>query len=143
MKVSAKAEYACLAMLELAERHGKGQPVSIKAIAERHSVSAGFLIQILLQLKGAGLAASSRGASGGYQLAHNPDAITLAAIIDAIDGPPKTTSALSALPESTLGQAILSTWHRVQYAERNILEKLTLANLLEQSRESESLSYQI
>jgi Rrf2 family protein len=143
MKISAKAEYACLAMLELAAQRSKAQPVSIKAIAERHEISSGFLIQILLQLKGAGLTASSRGASGGYQLARSPESIHLAEIIDAIDGPPKTTSALSGLPESGLTRAILATWQKVQRAERNILEKLTLADLLVQARDTESLSYQI
>src|SRR4051794_3235405 len=126
MKISAKAEYACLAMLELAAQRAKAQPVSIKAIAERHGLSSGFLIQILLQLKGVGLTASSRGASGGYQLARAPDKIRLADVVDAIDGPPKTTSALSSLPASGLTRAILDTWQRAQRAERNIVEKLTL-----------------
>src|SRR5262245_20154391 len=143
MKISAKAEYACLAMLELAAQRSKGQPVSIKAIADRHEISSGFLIQILLQLKGAGLTSSSRGAAGGYQLARAPEKINVAEIIGAIDGPPKTASALSTLPESGLTQAILATWHRVQQAERGILEKLTLADLLTQARDSEMLSYQI
>src|SRR5436190_20185430 len=84
MKISAKAEYACVAMVELAAQYSKGQPVSIKAIAETYGISPGFLIQILLQLKGAGLVASSRGAAGGYQLAQAPDAINLANIIDVI-----------------------------------------------------------
>lgn len=143
MKVSAKAEYACLAMLELAARREKNQPVSIKAIAELHGISSGFLIQILLQLKGAGLAASSRGAAGGYQLARSPDAIRLSEIIDAIDGPPKTTSALSPLTESGLSRVILGVWQRVQTAERDILENLTLSELLSQARDGESLVYQI
>ncbi|MFO0969901.1 MAG: Rrf2 family transcriptional regulator [Gemmataceae bacterium] len=143
MKISAKAEYACLAMLELAAQRGKNQPVSIKAIAERHDISSGFLIQILLQLKGAGLAASSRGASGGYQLARSPDAINLAEIIDAIDGPPRTTSALSSLPDSGLTRTILNTWQTVQHAERDILEHLTLSELLSRARDVETLSYEI
>jgi Rrf2 family protein len=143
MKISAKAEYACLAMLELAAQHRKGQPVSIKAIADLHGISGGFLIQILLQLKGAGLAASSRGAAGGYQLARSPETIGLAEIIDAIDGPPKTTSALSPLPESALIRVIVSTWQKVQKTERDILEVLTLADLLVQAREGEALTYQI
>ena len=68
MKLSAKAEYACVAMLELAARSNRGLPVSIKAISEQYGISSGFLMQIFLQLKGAGLVSSVRGASGGYQL---------------------------------------------------------------------------
>jgi len=77
MKVSAKTEYACIAMLELAAHYGTGQPVRVRRIAERHEVPARFLVQILLQLKGAGLVASVRGAAGGYQLLKPPEQVTL------------------------------------------------------------------
>src|SRR5207248_651097 len=60
VRVSAKADYACIAMVELASRYRAGQPVQIKNIAEAHNISPRFLVQILLQLKGAGLVASSR-----------------------------------------------------------------------------------
>ena len=72
MKISAKTEYACIAMLELAAQYGSGEPVRIRRIAERHDVPPRFLVQILLQLKGAGLVASVRGAAGGYQLSSRP-----------------------------------------------------------------------
>jgi DNA-binding IscR family transcriptional regulator len=52
MKLFAKTEYACIAVLELALRHGSGQPVRIREIAETHGIPARFLVQILLQLKG-------------------------------------------------------------------------------------------
>ena len=58
MRISAKAEYACAAMLELAASYGEPQPVRIKAIADAQGISARFLVQILLQLKTAGLVAS-------------------------------------------------------------------------------------
>src|SRR6184192_3344640 len=81
---SAKAEYACIAMLELAARHG-AQPVRLKQIAEGHRIPQRFLVQILLQLKGSGLVVSARGASGGYLLARPPDTITLADVLNVID----------------------------------------------------------
>ena len=62
MKVSAKSEYACIAMMELAANYRAGQPTRIKAIAEAHGINSGFLVQILLQLKNAGLGASVRAA---------------------------------------------------------------------------------
>ena len=69
MKISAKAEYACLAVLALA-RHKPGEPpMRIREIAEAHGIPERYLVQILLQLKGAGLVTSVRGASGGYRLA--------------------------------------------------------------------------
>src|ERR671923_1595541 len=85
MRVSAKAEYACVAMLELAANYRQPQPVRIKAIADAQGIPPRFLVQILLQLKTAGLVASVRGAAGGYQLAKPPERITLADIINAID----------------------------------------------------------
>ncbi len=60
MRISAKAEYACIAMIELATSHGEPQPVRIKAIADNHGIPQRFLVQILLQLKGAGLVVSVR-----------------------------------------------------------------------------------
>ena len=85
MRISAKAEYACVAMLELAANYGEPQPLPIKAIAEAQSIPQNFLVQILLQLKTAQLVVSVRGASGGYQLARPPEEITLADVINAID----------------------------------------------------------
>src|SRR3954469_11146642 len=85
MRVSAKAEYACVAMLELAINYREPQPLRIKAIADAQGIPQRFLVQILLQLKTAGLVVSVRGASGGYQLARPPENISLAQVVHAID----------------------------------------------------------
>src|SRR5215467_13710965 len=87
MRVSAKAEYACIAMFELAANHGTPQPVRVKAIADAHGIPLRFLVQILLQLKAAGLVMSTRGASGGYHLTRRPEQISLADVIHVIDPP--------------------------------------------------------
>ena len=86
--ISAKAEYACAAMLELATQHGQPKPVRIQSIADTTGISSRFLVQILLQLKGAGLVASVRGALGGYQLVRAPDKVSLADIVYTIDRAP-------------------------------------------------------
>ena len=87
VKISAKAEYACLAMLALA-RHGPDDPpVRIREISEAHGIPERYLVQILLQLKGAGLVASTRGAAGGYRLARPATSISLGEVLTAIDGP--------------------------------------------------------
>src|ERR1700735_2272211 len=77
VKVSAKTEYACIAMLERSASFGSGEPVRIRKIAEDHGVPSRFLVQILLQLKGAGYVNSTRGAAGGYELIKPPDEISL------------------------------------------------------------------
>src|SRR5689334_12789105 len=87
MKLSAKAEYACLAVLDLALRRGQPQPVRVSDIAERNSIPERFLVQILLQLKGAGLVHSVRGAAGGYHLAVDPDRLNLFEVVQLVDGP--------------------------------------------------------
>ena len=62
-------------------------PTSVRDIAERTGLPQPYLEQILLALKGAGLVRSKRGVGGGYVLARPADAITLGAIVSAVDGP--------------------------------------------------------
>ena len=143
MKVSAKAEYACVAMVELAIKHPLGQPVQIKNIAQAHGISPRFLVQILLQLKAAGLVSSSRGSTGGYQLSRPPDDISLADIVHVIDQAEQIPSALSSLPSSQVVQALRTVWHTVSRAELEILASTSLTNLVQLSQASDAASYQI
>src|SRR5438094_1208605 len=132
MRISAKAEYACVAMMELAAGYRAPQPLRIKAIADAQGIPQRFLVQILLQLKTAGLVASVRGASGGYQLTRPPDNITLAQVINAVDEPTaKTDYALGKLHLRTpASETLLRVWHEVQAEEQRLLHSLTLAELL-------------
>jgi len=142
---SAKAEYACIAMLELAARHGDPTPVRLKSIADSHSIPKRFLVQILLQLKGAGLVASTRGASGGYHLARAPDAITLADVIGVIDRSdnPAEVRGTSSAPPSPLTRAIHGVWSDILNAQHHLLEATTLATLLQRAQSGYDLMYQI
>ena len=144
MRISAKAEYACVAMLELAANHGEPQPMRIKAIAEAQGIPQRFLVQILLQLKTAGLVVSVRGAAGGYQLARDPETISLAAIINAIDASTLApdTALAKAGPPSPAVHTMLSIWKEIQMEEQRMLEKVSLAELLRR-QESNALTYQI
>ncbi len=144
MRISAKAEYACVAMLELAASHGEPQPLRIKAIAEAQGIPQRFLVQILLQLKTVGLVASVRGAAGGYQLTRSPDQITLAQVINGIDD--RSLAPRSALGEANrtpFVEAVLDVWRDLQRHEQQTLQSLSLAELLRRSRRSGALSYQI
>lgn len=143
MKVSAKAEYACVALIELASRHGKGLPTSIKAIAEQYGISSAFLTQIFLQLKGAGMVMSVRGSAGGYQLAQPPERINLADIVETIDGQPQGSSALYSMPQSPIIHTLQGVWTRVQKLQRKILEEITVADLHRQAHEAGVVFYQI
>lgn len=142
MRVSAKAEYACIAMLELAARHRATQPVRVKAIADAHGIPQRFLVQILLQLKGAGLVVSVRGAAGGYQLARSPGEISLADIVHTIDRPPQRSDPVAS-PNSLMVHAVRAAWREIQAEEQRLLEELTLDELVRRARETSELSYQI
>jgi Rrf2 family protein len=143
MRISAKAEYACIAMFELAAQHGGTQPVRVKAIADTHGIPPRFLVQILLQLKGSGLVASTRGAAGGYQLARPPEEISLADVINAIDRAPAPRPSPLGSPKSPAVQAVRSVWQEIQAEEQRRLEELTLADLVRRFPQSSELSYQI
>lgn len=144
MRLSAKAQYACVAMLELACNYGERTPVHLKTIAEGHGISQRFLVQILLQLKGSGLVESTRGAAGGYQLAKPPADISLADVIHAIDqAPPVAPSALTGLNSTSAVQVISHCLQEVQNREQQRLAAVTLADLVKQAQPTDELSFQI
>jgi Rrf2 family protein len=143
MRVSAKAEYACVAVLELAAHHGSPLPLSVKAIAEHHDIPQRYLVQILLQLKGAGYVASTRGTSGGYQLVVSPEEISLADVMTAIDGPLADEYKPASARNSPATQAIASVWNEVLDAERAMLQEVTFAELVKRMRRSVENMYYI
>jgi Rrf2 family protein len=133
-----------MAMLQLAVSAGEPQPVRIKTIHDATGIPLRFLVQILLQLKTAGLVASVRGAAGGYQLARSPETISLAAIITAIDDRTLApTSALTKVLPSPVVDALLGAMREIQREEQRMLEEVTLAELLRRAQEKDIHSYQI
>jgi Rrf2 family protein len=132
MKISAKAEYACLALLALARRGADAPPLRIREISETYEIPERYLVQILLQLKGAGLVASTRGAAGGYRLTRAPENVRLSEVLLAIDGPDSTHQERG----SASRQACLvleSVWASVRAAEHAVLDRTTIASLVEQT----------
>ena len=144
MKISAKTEYACIAMLELASRYESGEPVRVREIAARHRVPSRFLVQILLQLKGAGLVASIRGAAGGYQLLRSPDELSLGEVIEVIEGTSGQQEVLTAAwPDSPAVKALQDVWHELTQAQRRWLREITFAHLLEKAKTYDHQMYYI
>jgi Rrf2 family cysteine metabolism transcriptional repressor len=133
MLFSAKAEYACVAMLELAARHADPRPVRLADIASKHGISDRFLVQILLDLKRAGLVDSTRGAAGGYQLARNPDDITLYDILRVIDPPEQPVRKDDKLNPTVYVRNVRAVWDRVVEVQQVVLKETTLGDLLAQS----------
>jgi Rrf2 family protein len=144
MRISAKTEYACIAMLELASRFGSGEPVRIRKIAERHDVPARFLVQILLQLKGAGLVASTRGAAGGYHLVRPPEEVSLGHVMDVIEGASSGNGrSPSASPDSPAVKVLMRAWGDVAARKREMLHAITFAELLDQAKQEDGQMYYI
>ena len=143
MRVSAKAEYACIAMLELAANHGDPQPVRVKAIADAHGIPVRFLVQILLQLKGAGLVASTRGAAGGYHLTRSPETISLAHVINVTDRTPPPRPDPATPAASIAVRAVRVVWQEIQAEEQRMLEEVTFADLVRRIQPAHELTYQI
>lgn len=85
MRLSRKSEYACLALIELAEHYDTGY-LRTADIAEARKIPRTYLEQILLILKRTGYVRSARGAEGGYKLSKPPAEITLAEILRLMDG---------------------------------------------------------
>lgn len=141
MNISAKTEYACIAVLELAARYESGKPIRIREIVEANGIPSRFLVQILLQLKSAGIVGSTRGAAGGYQLVKPPDEITLSEVMAVSDG--QTADPVSSvLQATTASRALMETWQGVAAVQTEMLEAVTFADLLERVRgQTENMYY--
>lgn len=129
MRISQKLEYACRALAQLAKHHDGRSLTRLEELAQREAVPGGFLVQILNDLKRAGLVDSRRGASGGYLLAREPSGITLRQVAEAVE-PALLTSTVSDDGES--GTAVRQAWLTASEAWRQSLEQVTLENLAHQ-----------
>ncbi len=128
MNLTAKTEYACLAMLELAQHYEAQQPVQVRRIAEGHGIPSPFLVQILQDLKRAGLVTSTRGAAGGYRLALPPQEVTLADVLKVVEGNSEPTTCASAT--SPLAPVLLEVCHELSSMRQQHLAGITLADLV-------------
>jgi Rrf2 family protein len=143
MRISAKADYAVRAMIVLARRHARGpEPVKTEEMARAAGIPAKFLEAILAQLKREGLVTSKRGAEGGYRLTRGPDAVSVADILRAVDGPLALVAghapAETSYPPETA--ALSAVWTDAEQALTETLEAATLDRL---SRGAPVLDFQI
>lgn len=85
MKLSHKLEYACRVLAQLARNFGQEKMAHIDTLAEAEQIPANYLVQILNELRNAGLIVSKRGKQGGYALAMAPERIQLIDIVKAVE----------------------------------------------------------
>jgi Rrf2 family protein len=129
MRVSAKADYAVRAAVELAG--ATDPPLKGEAISQAQEIPLKFLENILAELKHAGLVRSQRGAEGGYWLARPAEEITIADVIRAVEGPLASVRGSSPETLKFAGRAepLGKLWVAVRANLRAVLESVTLADV--------------
>src|SRR5436305_14385076 len=130
MRISAKADYAVRAAVELATAKDE-KPVKAERIASAQDIPLNFLENILGELRHAGIVRSHRGAEGGFRLAKQPEAVTVADVIRAVEGP--LASVRGGPPEDATypgaAAALPRVWIAVRANLRSVVEHVTLADL--------------
>ena len=142
MRLSAKTEYATIAVLELARTFGDNAPVQIRRIAEHHEIPQRFLVQILLQLKAAGIVTSTRGSTGGYRLAKAPKEITLWEIVRIIEGQDQE-NAQAVSHDNPLKSVLHETWENAFAAYKDALVSVDFAKLVKKTQSQQNDMYYI
>ncbi len=136
MKISAKVDYACRVLAELARLHGSAELAQIEHLSRVEKVPQNFLAQILSELRNAGLITSRRGIQGGYALARPPDQISLFDIIAVIDG---EILGLSGNHEGRSGRRMREVWTEIRDTLVEKTKSFTLDMLI--TRRPEEMYY--
>jgi len=130
MRVSAKADYALRAVIELAVIGGES-PVKGERIAQAQEIPLKFLENILGDLRHAGIVRSQRGVEGGYWLARPTEEITVAEVVRAVEGP--IANVRGERPEQVeyagAAEPLREVWIAVRGNLRAVLETVTLADI--------------
>ena len=132
MKISTKGRYALRLMLDIAMNDAV-EPVRLKDVAERQSISVKYLEQIISQLVRAGYVKSIRGPQGGYRLVKAPKEYTVGMILRQVEG---NMVPVACLEDEESGCELqsqcvtLRIWKELDEAMRSVLDKYTLADLM-------------
>jgi Rrf2 family protein len=130
MHVTAKADYAVRAVIELAQS-SQGSPRKVDSIARAQGIPVSFLENILTQLRSAGLVRSQRGPEGGYWMARPADEVSLADVIRAVEGP--LVGVRGQRPEELeydgSAEALQQVWIALRTNLRGVLEHVSVAQV--------------
>jgi len=131
MKISTKGRYALRLMLDLAINY-TGEYISIKSIAARQDISEKYLEQIITQLNRAGYVRSVRGAQGGYMLAKAPSEYTVGMILRLMEGSlgPVYCSEEEDSCDRASTCVTLEVWQKIQKAVEDVVDNITLEDLV-------------
>ncbi|HTR72485.1 MAG TPA: Rrf2 family transcriptional regulator [Solirubrobacteraceae bacterium] len=130
MHVTAKADYAVRAVIELASG-SRETPRKVDELAKAQAIPVSFLENILTQLRSAGIVRSQRGPEGGYWLAKPPEEVNLAQVIRAVEGPLVGVRGLRPEEVAYKGSAesLQQVWLALRANLRKVLEHVTLADV--------------
>ncbi|MDY5846729.1 MAG: Rrf2 family transcriptional regulator [Bariatricus sp.] len=134
MKISTKGRYALRLLLDLAQ-HQNGEFIALKDIASRQNISKKYLEQIVPMLNRAGFLLTGRGYQGGYQLAKNPNTITVGDILRVTEGSLSPISCLEQEPNQCprCGECLtLPMWQGLFRTVNNYLDSITIQDILDQ-----------
>jgi len=130
MHVTAKADYAVRAVVELADS-SQQSPRKVDSVAQAQHIPVSFLENILTQLRSAGVVRSQRGPEGGYWLAQPAEELNLATVIRAVEGP--LVGVRGQPPEEIdyvgSAESLKQVWSAVRANLRNVLEHVTVADV--------------
>ena len=130
MHVTAKADYAIRAVVELAES-AQDSPRKVDDVARAQGIPVSFLENILTQLRSSGIVRSQRGPEGGYWLARAPEEVNLAQIIRAVEGP--LVGIRGQRPEEIeyvgSSESLQQVWIALRANVRGVLEQVSIANV--------------
>jgi Rrf2 family protein len=130
MRITAKADYAVRAAVELAATSGE-RPVKGEQVARNQGIPQNFLENILTELRRAGIVRTRRGAEGGYQLAQPADEITVADVLRAVEGPLAAVQGVrpDELAYHGTSEKLPEVWVALRASLRDVLEHVTLADI--------------
>lgn len=135
MKLSTKGRYGVKAMVDLAINYGD-QPVSIKSISERQSISEYYLEQLFSSLRKAKLIKSIRGAQGGYILNRSPEKITIYDVINVLEGPIEVSDCLEDGACNNIDCcATRLLWKKIKNSIDSVTTSITLKDIVDDYNE--------
>ncbi|TWU65619.1 MULTISPECIES: RrF2 family transcriptional regulator [Crateriforma] len=141
MVISARVHYSCLALVELASRMDDPSPVAASDISQRHAIPGPFLNQILRTLRAAGWVQSIRGSHGGYRLAVDPESITVLDIADEVGC--QETQDHGESQTGVAAETLQDIWAEATQSARDVLAKITLAELSRRCRQDDGVMFYI
>ena len=133
MKLTTRGHYSVKALLDISLQSEHG-PTSVKAIASRQDLPAPYLEKLLIEMRRAGLVESIRGSQGGYQLAHEPTAISLGEILEAVGETIEPLPNHSADATQAEDWVTFCLWQRLHQKLKEALYSITLADLYYDAR---------